>query len=114
MAERSAKCLSVVYGEPFVYDALTNAFVSGSDIGKALTLDQKAANRAIAKQKLLDLQAETELRKQQLQAERKQAVVAGTVAACIELYGEDEVAALTNQICNPIFMQIGLPDLAGR
>lgn len=43
------------------------------------------------------------------QIELKEEVVSATVQACNQLYSSDHISALTNPLCNAIFMETGLP-----
>lgn len=44
-----------------------------------------------------------------IERERRAAVWLATRDACVDLYRDDGVAAMTNQICQPLFLEIGLP-----
>jgi hypothetical protein len=47
---------------------------------------------------------------EQAEMDRKHAALLRTIEACRALYGRDWIAAMTSPICQPIFVETGLPD----
>jgi len=65
---------------------------------------REAAARKAALLKEAETQTAMEIQK------RKQQVVMVTYKACLILLSDDKVAALTNPLCNALFMESGLPE----
>lgn len=106
--ERSAElCVTAAKGYRVHLDLASGRFLTDEQY-QAL-LDERAREATAAKDSAKARQAlEASIRKAR-EASRK-AVVQRTVDACRQLYSRDWVVAMTSQICQPIFMETGLPD----
>lgn len=104
---RIEDCLSIGYGEPWEYDWPSGSFMSSSAVAAKLQAakDEKArkARAATAAAK-----AEADL---QAAKDRNAARVAQLVySSCATLLLDDQVAAMTNQLCVESFLANGLPE----
>ncbi len=104
---QAEKCLSTARGEPMRYDHTSAAFMPETEYEALLQSRRDAAQASQEKQARQDELAALARLQQQAQED---AVVIRTLDACQELYRRDWVAAMTSQICQPIFMETGLPD----
>ena len=93
----AADCLQAATNEDWAYDPSRDRFGTFALHQQAL-LEER---RALAESEATRLGREEQ--------DRRERVIAATLAACLALYEGDEVAALTNAICNAIFMEVGLP-----
>ncbi len=84
-------CLSTAFGVPWRYSEAEQMF------RPAATFAAADAERQIAEA-------------EELQASRRYDAMKATTDACAILYRRDDVEALTNPVCSPIFLASGLPD----
>ena len=101
-------CLTDATGDLWAYDPRRQNFSTGSWHQRALN----AQSEALGEQRQAELAAQAaELIAdvERAERERRAAVWLATRDACVALYQDDTVAALTNQICQPLFLEIGLP-----
>ncbi|WP_439523218.1 hypothetical protein [Marivita sp.] len=104
---QAEKCLSLAKGEPMRYDHSSSKFLPDAEYEALLQSRRDKLQSAREEQARKD---DVEARLRQEQSARRQAVTLRTVEACNSLYGRDWVTAMTSQVCQPIFMDIGLPD----
>lgn len=104
-------CLEALTGDDWAYNPVTNRFVTGSFVGQADRFFENELaeyrQRALA-QEVERLRAIAEA--ERVRTERLTEVYRATVLACEAMYQEDVVTALTNPVCHPIFLEIGLPE----
>lgn len=94
----AGNCLADATGNLWAYDPDRNQFSTGS----------RSQHRALEarQQALVAAEAQTQAN---LESARRTEVWVATRDACFALYRNDTVAALTNQVCQPLFLEIGLP-----
>jgi hypothetical protein len=110
LAIAAGNCLSDATGNSWAYDPYLYRFRTGTQFqldlavnaqGRALEARQQEERASDAAR----IAAEIAL----VERERRAAVWLATRDACVALYQDDSVAALTNHICQPLFLEIGLP-----
>jgi hypothetical protein len=100
----AGNCLKNATGMLWAFDPERNQFSTGTRYQQALN----AQNLAL--QSRQSAQAEERVAEiERAERERRAAVWSATIDACKALYRDDVVAALTNQICQPLFLEVGLP-----
>lgn len=104
---QAEECLSSARGEPMRYDHRSSKFLPEAEYEALVQSRRDTLQSAREEQTRKD---ELAARLRQEQKARRQAVTLRTVEACNSLYGRDWVAAMTSQVCQPIFMETGLPD----
>lgn len=99
------ECLAELTGDRWAYDPERNRFSTGTFYQQALNAQSRVydeleedQNRAILEQAA------------QEEAERIANVWAATIEACVILFYDDRVEALTKPICHQIFLERGLPE----
>ena len=101
------ECLNFAFDEVYEYNGQLGRFMTFTENEVIReNHENKIAEADANNQRIADLAAEIERR----ETEKRRQVVGATIGACNELYKDDPVNALTNQICNPIFLQHGLPE----
>ena len=104
---RAEKCMTAARGERMRYRSMLKKFLTAEE-DLALANQRRAA---VAKQQREQERREVEQATQALLAEaRRLAVFDKTVEGCQSLYSRDWIAAITSPVCQPIFVEIGLPD----
>ena len=101
-------CLTDATGDLWAYDPRRQQFSTNTWHQRALN----AQSEALGEQRQAELAAQAaELIAdvERAERERRAAVWLATRDACVALYQDNTVAALTNQICQPLFLEIGLP-----
>lgn len=108
-------CLAEATGNLWAYDPSVYLFRTGRRYQQALN----AQNRALEVRRQEEMAAQAQERAEaaeqraaeleRIEQERRSAVWAATYDACVYLYRNDTVAALTNQICQPLFLEVGIP-----
>lgn len=105
----AGNCLADATGRLWAYDPDRNHFSTGSrSQHRALIARQQeliAAQAQVQAEEAAMIAAEIAL----IESERRAVVWQATRDACVDLYLNDTVAALTNQVCQPLFLEIGLP-----
>ena len=100
----AGNCLKNATGMLWAYDPERNQFSTGTRYQQALN----AQNSALQSRQFAQAE-ERAAEIERLERERRAAVWLATRDACVALYQDDRVAALTNHICQPLFLEIGLP-----
>lgn len=93
----AANCLTQETGAFWAYDPERNRFSTDKWYEQALDAQNRAVQ--LRQQELMLIQAR----------EATAQVWVATIDACVSLYRANSVAALTNEVCHPIFLEIGLP-----
>lgn len=104
---QAEKCLSSARGEPMRFDHRSAKFLPEAEY-EALMQSRRDMVQSAREEQARKDDLEARLRREQEASQ--QAVALRTVEACSALYGRDWVAAMTSQVCQPIFMETGLPD----
>lgn len=101
-------CLSIGYGEPWVFDFPTDTFMSAAAVDARQKVSEDAKRRtALADAQKRGEDAAKEIDRQ-LNAERVSSMV---YAACLTLFDRDIVEAMTNALCVESFLANGAPEL---
>lgn len=106
-------CLESLTGEDWAFNPVTNRFVTGMFVDQADRFfaaelaEHRQQEAAAEAERLANIAAQEAER---LRSERRAEVYRATLAACLEVYGNDEIEALTSPVCHPIFLETGLPD----
>lgn len=105
IAVEIGECLAELSGNLWAFDPERNRFSTGTFYQQALNAQGRMFKDMEA------AQAEKTLRAAELEQAALQARVrSATLEACFILFDESAVQALTNPVCNPVFMEVGLPD----
>ena len=100
-------CLSAARGTPMRFDHTSSRFMPEAEYDALVELRREADEAAQREQ---ERRGELVALAREQEKARREAVLVRTFDACNELYRRDWVVAMTSQICQPIFMEIGLPD----
>lgn len=104
--ERAEDCLSQGYGEPWEYWFPSSSFEPTAAIAARI----RAVEEAKAAERAAEAQAAIDAAKAEVERSGNAAKVAQLVyASCTTLLRDDEVAAMTNQLCVESFLSNGLP-----
>lgn len=109
--------ISLMSVKPFPVERLEEArncleFIGHGDV----KYDQDTQRITFSDRALAEFASERQRRDEQIalmestRIERRDQVALRTIQACRQLYSRDWVVAMTSQICQPIFMETGLPD----
>lgn len=109
--------ISLMSVKPFPVERLEEARTCLALIGHGdVRYDEDTQRITFSDRALAEFASERQRRDEQIammegtKTERRDQVALRTIQACSTLYGRDWVAAMTSQICQPIFMEMGLPD----
>jgi hypothetical protein len=101
-----AQCLTAAKGEDYVYDELTDRFVSKEDVKKFVTT-KDLGSLEFAVQEALEESAEAD----KIYEENNSAIIVNYVhQECLKLYGDIENKVLLNPICLKSFKDYGHPE----
>lgn len=100
-------CLSSGLGEPWAYSSVAGRFLPEAEI--ADTRARKLAAQRAAED-ALERKAAEEARLAEWRAENASNVMVAVYDSCRELLAKDRIAALTNSVCVPSFLELGLPE----
>ena len=95
--EETRSCFAAVDRADIVYDDETKRI----SYSEALLAEMEAKRQS----ELAALEAA-----EAAKSARRDAVLVQTIHACRTLFDQDRIAALTSEVCHPIFMATGLPD----
>lgn len=107
----AGNCLADATGNLWAYDPSFYLFRTGNRYRQGLDSQNRALEarrqeeRAAQAEEAARIAAEIAF----IERERRAAVWLATRDACVDLYRDDGVAAMTNQICQPLFLEVGLP-----
>ena len=111
----AGNCLADTTGNLWAYDPERNHFSTGTRFQQALNAQNRALEVRQQEERAAQAQAQAEEAARiaaeiaLIERERRVAVWLATRDACVALYQDNTVAALTNQICQPLFLEMGLP-----
>lgn len=116
-SENARICVQTVLGGAYVFDEPNGRVVSEEQVAREARRREAAEQKERERRELAEQRererrerAQKELERLEVKALRISTVNNATAQACVTLYNQDTVVALTNPVCNPIFLQIGLPD----
>lgn len=106
--ERTAElCVTAAKGYRVHLDLASGKFLNDEEYEALLEKRQRESTATkVAAQDLRELEATIREHKDAA----RMTVMRRTVDACRELYSRDWVVAMTSDVCQPIFMELGLPD----
>lgn len=104
-------CISAAKGELFVYDEHVRNFVPVYHYYESFARRRHdVPDGDASKLEKLLLSGRMIAEKRSTEWEAMRAAQLRTVSACFALYDRDWIAAMTSEICHPIFLETGIPD----